>query len=128
VAVGGDAEVALHDRAELHLEVDGARHLVVEEEVGDEGPRLLRGLVFRHDDVKDLIGDGPVEPRADDVVLADPVGGAGSDGGDGVDVVEEVVLAEEHADQHSPLGEVGGLEVERDRHMSADAGHVHRRG
>jgi hypothetical protein len=62
VAVGGDAEVALHDHVELCLEVDGACHLVVEEEVGDEGPRLPHGLVFRHDDVKDLIGDGPVEP------------------------------------------------------------------
>jgi hypothetical protein len=60
VAVGGDAEVALHDRAELRLEVDDARHLVIEEEVGDEGPRLLRGLVFRHDDVEDLIRDGPL--------------------------------------------------------------------
>jgi hypothetical protein len=37
VAVGGDDEVALHDRAEFFLEVDGACHLVVEEEVGDEG-------------------------------------------------------------------------------------------
>jgi hypothetical protein len=62
VAVGGDAEVTLHDRAELRLEVDDAHYLVVEEEVGDEGPRLLRGLVFRHDDVEDLIEDGPVEP------------------------------------------------------------------
>jgi hypothetical protein len=32
-------------------------------------------------------------------------------------VVEEVVL-----------GKVGGLEVEHDRHVGADAGHVHRRG
>jgi hypothetical protein len=28
MAVGGDAEVALHDRAKLRLEVDGERHLV----------------------------------------------------------------------------------------------------
>jgi hypothetical protein len=37
LVVGGDAEVALHDRAELRLEVDDVHHLVVEEEVGDEG-------------------------------------------------------------------------------------------
>jgi hypothetical protein len=59
MAIGGDAKVALRDGAELCLGVDGACHLVVEEEVGDERPRLLRGLVFRHDDVEDLVGDGP---------------------------------------------------------------------
>jgi hypothetical protein len=42
VAVGGDAEVALHDRAELRLEVDGAHHLVVEEEVWSSAMMMLR--------------------------------------------------------------------------------------
>jgi hypothetical protein len=32
------------------------------------------------------------------------------------------VLAEEHADQHPPLGEVGGLEVEHDRHVGVNTG------
>jgi hypothetical protein len=42
-------------------------------------------------------------------------------------VGEEVVLTEEDADQHAPLGEVGGGEVEHHGDMSPDAGHVHGR-
>lgn len=38
VTVRGDPVVALHKSVAFHLEEDGAGHLVVKEEVGDEGP------------------------------------------------------------------------------------------
>jgi hypothetical protein len=58
--VGGDGEVALDERAELSFEVDGAHHLIVEEEVADEHVDIMGGLVLRHDDVEDLLADGAV--------------------------------------------------------------------
>jgi hypothetical protein len=38
---------------------------------------------------------GSVEPGADDIVIADPLGGAVGGRCDGGDVVQEIVLAEE---------------------------------
>ena len=62
VAVRSDHEVTLHYAVDLCLEVDGEGHLIVEEDVGDERRCLVRRLILRHDDVKDLIGDGVIEP------------------------------------------------------------------
>jgi hypothetical protein len=121
MAIGGDGEVALDDGAELRLEVDSVSHLVVEEEVADERVGLVRGLVLRHDDVEDLLADGAIEPRADDEVLATPLGvtvGGRSVGGD---VAGELVPTEENADEHAPLGVVRRLEVEDDRDVRLDA-------
>ena len=124
MAVGGDGEVALGDGPELRLEVDGAGHLVVEEEVADERGGLEGGLVFRHDGVKDVLADGAVEPPANDVVLALPLGGAVGARGVLGDVAGELVLAEENAHEHVPLGEIGGLEVKDDGNVRFHAGDV----
>lgn len=37
MAVGSDGEVSLDYAAEFHLVVDGTSHLIIEEEVADEG-------------------------------------------------------------------------------------------
>ena len=42
--------------------------------------------------------------------------------GDGVELWYEIIFAEENANQHPPLGEVGGGEVKGDRDMGANAG------
>lgn len=124
VAVAGDGEVALDDGAELGLKVDGASHLVVEEEVADECVSLESGLVLPHDDVEDFLADRAVEPRADREVLAAPLRGASSNGSVGGDVAGELVSTEKNADEHAPLGEVRGLEVEDDRDVRFHAGDV----
>jgi hypothetical protein len=103
LAVGGDGLISLDDGAELGFEVDGASHLVVEEEVADAGVGLERSLLFGHDDVEDLLADGAVEPQADDKVLAVPLRGASHDRGVDGDVVGELILAEKDDDEHVPL-------------------------
>ena len=117
VAVGGDGEIALDDGAELRLEVDGAGELVVEEEVLDECVRLVRCLVFRHDDIQHVLANGVIQPRADDEVLAAPLWRAISSRSSGSYMADEVVLAQENGDQHAPLGKVRRLEVEDDGDM-----------
>jgi hypothetical protein len=119
VTIGDDGELALHETVKLGLEVHGAHHLVVEEEVCNEIPCLLHRLVFSHDDLEDIARDGTVEPRPDDVVLAGLVSG----GGDSVDMGDVFILAEEGTDEHAPLGEVGGSEVESMGHESGRSLH-----
>jgi hypothetical protein len=114
VTVGDDREIALDERTELDFEVDGACRLVVEEEVADQHVDIMGGLVLRHDDVKDLLIDGVVQPGADDEVLPVPLGGAVGLRGHDEDVVGELIFAEEDGDEHTPLAVVGLAEVEDD--------------
>jgi hypothetical protein len=128
VAVGGDGNITLDERAELGFKVDSARHLVVEEEVADQHVDIVGGLILRHDDVEDLLADGAVQPGADDEVLPVPLGGAVGLRGLDEDVVGELVFAEEDGDEHAPLAVVGLPEVEDDGHVRLDAGYVHGEG
>ena len=57
VAVSGDGELALDEAPELRLKVDGARHLIIKKQIGDECPSFLRGLFLRHDYVEDFVRD-----------------------------------------------------------------------
>ena len=108
--------VTLDETSELRLKVNSLSHLIVQKH-GDEHPCFLGGLILRHDYVQDFVGDGPIEPGPNDVVIASPVRRVVRRGSDGVDVREQVVPAEEDADKHPPLGEVQGMEVERDGHI-----------
>ena len=128
MTVGCDGEVTLDETSELRLMVNSPSHLIVQKH-GDEHPCFLGGLILRHDYVQDFVGDGPIEPGPNDVFIASPVRRVVRRGSDDVDVREQVVPAEEDADEHPPLGEVRGMEVERDGHMSAHASDMHcRRG
>jgi hypothetical protein len=128
VEVGGDGEITLDERAELDFEVDGTRHLVVEEEVANQHVDIVGGLILCHDDAEDLLADGAIQPGADDEVLPLPLGGAVGLWGLDEDVVGELVFAEEDGDEHALLAVVGLAEVEDDGHVRLDAGHVHGEG
>jgi hypothetical protein len=95
VTVLGDGDVPLHDPIELRFKVHNTCHRVINEDIDDERPRLLHGLVFRHDEVKDLIKDGIVQSGPHDVVLVGPLKGVSVYGEDGVHVV---ALAENKSD------------------------------
>ena len=65
--------VGLDNGAGFRFEVDGILHLILEKEVVDECVCLVSGLLICHDDAKDILADGDVQPRTNDEVLAAPL-------------------------------------------------------
>jgi len=115
--VGVDGEGALGHVVELLPEDDGARLLVrLEQDLdGDvEGARVLIGL---HGEVKDCVIDGAVHPAADAGVGLRPRGISRTCGLRAIDVAEQQVLGAEGGEERLPLGVVGTLEAESDRHV-----------
>ena len=108
-AEGVEGEIVLVKAEELLLEEGDALELVVGEEAGDLLPHVARGVAIADNGVKDVGGDGLEEPAGDGGVDGAPVRvvrhGEEVDGA--VDVVEEIVLAEEEAEVRLPREEVG---------------------
>jgi hypothetical protein len=121
-AVGVEGEVVLVKTEELLLKEGDALELVVGEEVGDLVPHVTRGVAITNNGVEDVGGDGLEEPADDGGVDGAPVGvvGHGEEVDGVVDVVEEIVLAEEKAEVRLPGEEVGGGVGELDRHTLED--------
>jgi hypothetical protein len=120
--VGIEGEVILVKTEELLLEEGDALELVVGEEAGDLVPHVTRGVAIANNGVEDVGGDGLEEPTDDGGVDGAPVGvvGHGEEVDDAIDVVEEIVLAEEKAEVCLPGEEVGGGKGELDRHTLED--------
>ena len=66
----GDVHVALHQIAELRLEVHGAMQFVVAKLLADGLPDAVRRSLGCVDDVAHVLGDGDIEP-ADDALVDD---------------------------------------------------------
>jgi hypothetical protein len=60
--------VALHQIAELRLQIDCTMKLVVVELLVDGGPDAVRGRLGRADDVTHVLGDGDVQPAQDALI------------------------------------------------------------
>ena len=96
---------------ELLLEEGDTLDLVVGEEAGDLGPDGARGVAVADDRAEDLGGDGLVEPADDGRVESQPVGvvrhGEEVDGA--VDMIKEIILAEEEAEVRLPREEFAAV-------------------
>jgi hypothetical protein len=121
-AEGVEGEVVLVEIEELLLEEGDALDLVVGEEVDNLLPHVARGVAVANNSVKDVGGDGLEEPADDGGVDGALVGVVwhGEEVNGAIDVVEEVVLAEEEAKVRLPREEVGRGVGELDRHALED--------
>jgi hypothetical protein len=104
------------------LEEGYALDLVVGEEAGDLLPHVVRGVAVTNNGVKHVGGDGLEELADDGGIDGAPVRvvrhGEEVDGA--IDMVEEIVLAEEEAEVCLPHKEVGRGVGELDRHALED--------
>jgi len=122
LAVVRDTQVPLLEVTELSVEEDGAR-LLVSKELGLDGNpcRASRGALVAagHDDVDELVGNGAVEPRADDAVHANPIS-MGEDRGLTKYVILQRVFADGKEKLLAPTSVVTGGGVEDDGDEKAD--------
>ena len=84
------------------------------EVVGDGDPKVPCCLVGGHGEVKDVLGDGAVQPAADSAVGLVPCISARIGGRGTVDVTEEAKLAAHGLEEVAPLGVVGGAKFQLD--------------
>jgi hypothetical protein len=94
-AVGVQGLIALGCAEEFLLQKDNTLELVIGEEAVDLSPHRAGIIAFPNDGLEDVRRDGEEEPADDGGVDGQPVGVAGEEVGGAVDVIAQVVLAEE---------------------------------
>jgi hypothetical protein len=114
-----DREVTLDEGLEVRIKPQSpglgvAQKLALERQPGLASIRRVA------DEVVEVEGDRPDDPREDDAVKAQPRGGLGSDSGIGEDVIVEGVAAEGEEDHVPPTGIGGRLGLENHRDEQAD--------
>lgn len=113
-AIVGDGEGALTQGAELRVDEKDAGLAIPDELLLEGGPGGVGGRGRSGDDLEEVSGDGPVDPREDVEIHPNPMGNVG-EGGVAQDVVGERILAEGKKQQAAPLVEGRYVEVEDDR-------------
>ena len=88
--------------------------------VGDGNLELPRRLIFGHGDVKNILRDGAVEPRADAAVNLLPSRISAARGDRSVDVVKEPELAAHRLEEGRPLAVVGVVQFQFDGNVCLD--------
>jgi len=105
---------------EVLAQEDGAGSLVGPKLVGDGNPELPRRLIFSHGEVKNILRDGAVKPRANAAVNLLPSGISAARGNGAVDVMKKPELAAHRLEEGRPLPVVGAVQFQFKGNMGLD--------
>jgi hypothetical protein len=111
-AVLGDGEIALHEVAKLHLELDRPCLLIAQELGFDGEPGVPGRGALGGDDLGEVVGERAEDPGLDNAVHLSPV--RRGDRGVEEDVRLEGEFAEDQQELIAPTVEVAGVDVEND--------------
>jgi hypothetical protein len=114
-----NSEVTLDEGPETRIEPKSPG-LGIAQKLALEGQPGLASIRRVADEVVEVEGDRPDDPREDDAVKAQPRGGLSRDRGIDEDVVVKGVAAEGEEDQVPPTGVGGRLRLENHRDEQTD--------